>query len=156
MLFGKKKKKKTAPPAPKPKKIEKLMSLTYTQSDSFRGFRKVRLSGYYRDEIQTSLNALKEQGYDLKGCKVRLDRIRSNEQYNEYEVIKVYVSGKLIGSVFNSDEQAFSMLTDYEIDKVHVRIEDSCPDEIFENVVTARAYLFVHYPADAPIKITVE
>lgn len=152
MLFLGKKKKKTSAKSAKPKR-ETLWSLTYTQSSSFKGFRKIRLSRYYDEAVDKTIYKLKKQSYNMDNRKIRLECIQSNEQYNKYKVIQVYVDNMLIGSVFNSDKEIFSMLTDYEIDKVHVRIEDSCPDEFIDNVVTARAYLMVHYPADAPLKI---
>lgn len=156
MIFGKKKK-KTAPQPKQSNPVPILVwSKAFTQSGTFKGYRKIRLSRYRSDEVDATINGLKKIKYDLKGRTIRLDLMESVDPYNRYKEIKVFVDGYLIGSVFNSDESSFSMLTDYDYDKVHLRVEDSAPDQFYENIVTAKAFLFVHYPAEAPIKVTVE
>ena len=156
-LFGKKKK---PAPAPAPKqskpKLKKLWSKEYVQASSFRGFRRIKLSRYRSADVDRTIDTLKRAKYDLKGRAIRLDLVESTEAHNEYKEIRVYVDDMLIGSVFESDHSQFPMLTEYEIDKACVRIEDSCPDEFIENVVTAKAFLFVHYPAEEPVKIVVK
>lgn len=154
--FGKK---KTEPaPAPKQPKpgIKKIWSKEFPQAPSFRGFRRIRLSRYRSDAVDKTIGTLKRAKYDLKDRVVRLDLVEGKEpnSVNPYKEIRVYIDDMLIGSVFESDENQFPMLTEYEYDKVHVRIEDSCPDEFIENVVTAKAFLFVHYPAEAPVKVS--
>lgn len=156
MLFGKKKK-KDAPISKQARPMaKKLWSKEFTQSSTFKGYRRIKLSRFRSDEVDATINGLKRIKYDLKGRTIRLDLYESTERFNEYKEIRVYIDGYLIGSVFNSDETQFSMLTDYEYDKVHLRVEDSAPDQFYDNIVTARAYLFVHYPAVAPVKITIE
>ena len=151
LFFGKKK--KTAPAAPRqPKPTLKLIwSKEFAQSPSFRGFRRVKLSRYRHEAIDETIDTLKRAKYDLKGKTVRLDLLQSVEQFNEFREVRVYIDDMLIGSVFESDAKHFPMLTEYDYDKVHVRIEDSAPDEFFENVVTAKAFLFVHYPGNDPV-----
>ena len=156
MLFGKKKKQTAPQPkrsAPSPRLV---WSRSFTQSGTFKGYRRIRLSRYRSEEVDATIDGLKRIGYDIKGRTIRLDLYESVDPYNKYKEIRVYVDGYLIGSVFDSDGQQFSMLTDYEYDKVHLRVEDSSPDKSYEHIVTAKAYLFVHYPAVAPVKITVE
>ena len=149
MLFGKKKKAVKPAPSPKPQ-TKMLWSHTYPQSSTFRGYRRVKMSTYPKDEVFATIDELKRQKYRLKDRTIRLDHVESDE----YKVVNVYIDNMLIGSVFNNNEEAYSMLTDYDIDKAHIRIEDSAPDEFYEYVVTAKAFLFVHYPNEAPIKIT--
>ena len=154
--IGKKKK-----PAPKPKQAKPatklLWSKTFPQSGSFKGFRRIRLGRYYED-IDASLQELKKSRYNMKGRTIRLDNIASTDPYNKYKVIKVYVDDKLIGNVFESDAQQYSMLTDYEYDKAHVRVEDTALDVDFDTsgIVTTKVYLFLHYPKIEPIKVTIE
>lgn len=153
------KKKKTAPaPAPKQAKpkIKLIWSKELIQAPSFRGFRRIKLSRYRYRAVDKTIDTLKRAKYDLKGRTIRLDLVESTEQYNEYKEIRVYIDDMLIGSVFESDNVHYPMLTEYEFDKAHIRIEDSCPDEFIENVVTAKAYLFVHYVGEEPVKITVK
>lgn len=158
-LFGKKK--KTAPaPAPKQAKpkIKLIWSKEFIQAPSFRGFRRIKLSRYRHEAIDETIDTLKRAKYDLKGRTVRLDLIEGTETYSAkaYREVRVYIDDMLIGSVFESDHTHYPMLTEYDFDKVHIRIEDSCPDEFIENVVTAKAYLFVHYVGEEPVKITVK
>lgn len=152
--FGKKKKPVPAPKEEKPA-YRKLWTKEFTQSSTFRGYRKIKLSRYWADEVDQTINTLKKAKYDFKGRTIRLENVQSTNQYNKHKVVKVYIDDMLIGSVFSSDEQYYPMLTEYKYDKVHVRIEDSAPNDFFEGVVTAKAYLFVHYPGEAPIKISV-
>ncbi len=156
-LFGKKK--KPAPvPAPKQTqpKIKLIWSKEFPQAPSFRGFRRIKLSRYRYRAVDKTIDTLKRAKYDLKGRTIRLDLVESYEQYNEYKEVRVYIDDMLIGSVFESDNVHYPMLMEYEYDKACIRIEDSCPDEFIENVVTAKAYLFVHYAGEEPVKVTVK
>lgn len=155
-LFNLGKKKTTTALKTEKSKYKQLWSKEFTQSSSFKGFRRIRLSRYWSDEIDKTIDTLKRAKYDLKGRTIRLDHVESTGPNYKHREVKVYIDNMLIGSVFESDEIHYPMLTQYEYDKAHIRIEDSVPDQFFENVVTAKAYLFVHYPDKAPIKIKVE
>jgi len=156
LLFGKKKKKSKSTKAAEPKPTRKLLwSKTYTQSSSFKGYRKIMLSRYYSDSVDATISKLKKKKYDLAGSKIKLENIKSLDKYNNYQVVNVYINGMLIGSVFNSDKQGYEKLTKNKIDKVHLLIEDSAPDFESPYVVTAKAYLLVHFADDDPLTIDV-
>lgn len=158
MLFMKKKK----PAAPKPKqtqpKVKVIWSKEFVQSPSFRGFRKIVLNRYRHEAVDETINKMKRAKYDISNSTIRLDLVEAQESYSTktYQEVRIYIDGMFIGSVFKSDNVQFPMLTEYEFDKVHIRIEDSSPDEIIENVVTARAFLFVHYIGTEPVKVTIK
>lgn len=137
--FGKKKQE----PAPAPKvESEVLWSKTFTQSDSFRGYRRIRLSRYFHEEIDKNIVYFRDRDYDLKGRTIQLTCTRFDGTRKDGCRIDVRADAKLLGTVWQSDEQQWPMLTEYDFDKVHVRIED------------AKVHLFVHYPAEAPVKVS--
>lgn len=142
--FGKKK----APgPAPQPKVETKLLwSKTFPQSGTFRGYRRIKLSTYNREGVSDTLAYFKENGNNFKGRTIRLDHVMATDVYTDGPAyfINVYVDNMPIGSVFGTNEEKYPMLTEYEYDKAHIRVEDGS------------VYLFVHYPGASPIKVTVE
>lgn len=152
LLFGKKKKKAPAPS----KGPEVLWQKKFTQSGSFKGYRRIRLSRYYHEEIDKSVSYFEKRNYDLTGRTIQLICTRFDKKRKDGSRIDVRVDGKLLGTVWASDEEQWPMLTQYDYDKAYVRIEDTwlgCTDP---TIVHTKVYLFVHYPDEAPIKITVE
>lgn len=151
LLFGKKKK------APAPSKgPEVLWQKKFTQSGSFKGYRRIRLSRYYHEEIDKSVSYFEKRNYDLTGRTIQLICTRFDKKRKDGSRIDVRVDGKLLGTVWASDEEQWPMLTQYDYDKAYVRIEDTWPGCTDPTIVHTKVYLFVHYPADEPIKITVE
>lgn len=144
-------------PAPAQDEAPKVIwTKTFTQLGTFRGYRRIRPSRYPHAVIDETVAVLEESEYNMKGREIRLDLIESKEKYNEYKVVKIFVDGMLIGSVFNSDEVQFPMLTEYEYDKVYLRIEDTWPGCTDPRIVHTKVYLFVHYPGVAPLKVEVK
>ena len=153
MLFSKKKKKS---PAPK-KETGVLWQKEFIQSESYKGYRKIKLSRYYHEQIDKSMAYFVKHNYDMNGRAIKLTCTRFDKDRPDGCRIDVRVAGKLIGTVWQSDEQQWPMLTEYDFDAVYVRIDDTWPDcPPDSHVVHTKAYLFVHYSTDAPIKITVE
>ena len=152
LLFGKKKKKAPAPS----KGPEVLWQKKFTQSGSFKGYRRIRLSRYYHEEIDKSVSYFEKRDYDLTGRTIQLICTRFDKSRKDGRRIDVRVDGKLLGTVWQSDEEQWPMLTQYDYDKAYVRIEDTWPGCTDPTIVHTKVYLFVHYPTDEPIKITVE
>jgi hypothetical protein len=139
-LFKRKKK-----PVPAPQKQPKVLwSRSYPQSGTFRGYRRIRLSRYFHEQIDKTIAFYKKHGYDFKGRTIQLTCTRFDANRPDGCRIDVYADGKLLGSVWQSDGEQWKLLTENEIDKAHVRIEDKAPDVESEYIVTAKAYLFVH------------
>ena len=154
LLFGKKKKKK----APiQNKGPEVLWQKRFTQSGTYKGYRKIKLSRYYHEEIDKSMAYFAKRDYDMAGRTVQLICTRFDKMRKDGSRIDVRVDGKLLGTVWQSNDEQWSMLTEYAFDKVYVRVDDTWPDCPPDSpIVHTAAYLFVHYPDEAPIKITVE
>lgn len=144
--FGKK---KSAPASkPEPKSVpEILWTKSFTQSGTFKGYRRINLSRYFHEEVDKSIGYFEKQGYNLKGSTVQLTCIRFDKGRDDGCRVDIYVNEKLLGTIWQSDQQAWSMLTENEIDKVHVRIEDTMPGCTDPNIVHTRVYLFIHSPA---------
>lgn len=140
-LFGIGKKK--AAPAPK-SEPEVLWTKKFTQSGTFRGYRRVQLSTFKREGVSETLAYFKERNNDFKGRTIRLDHIMVPDIFTDGPayMVEVYVDDMHIGTVFGTNEHRYPMLTEYEFDKVHIKVEDGT------------VYLFVHYPAEAPIKVS--
>ena len=154
LLFGKKKKKKAPAPSKGP---EVLWQKEFTQSGTYKGYRRIRLSRYYHEEIDKSMAYFAKRDYDMTGRTVQLICTRFDKSRKDGRRIDVRVDGKLLGTVWQSDEEQWPMLAQYDFDKVYVRVDDTWPDCPPDSpIVHTKAYLFVHYPDEAPIKITVE
>jgi len=154
LLFGKKKKKKA--PAPK-KGPEVLWIKEFTQSGTYKGYRRIKLSRYFNEEVDKSMAYFVKHDYDMKGRTVQLTCTLFDKSRKDGRRIDVRVDGKLLGTVWQSDDQQWPMLTEYNFDKVYVRVDDTWPDCPPDSpVVHTTAYLFIHYPDKAPIKVNVE
>jgi len=141
-LFGFSKKKA---PAPASKPATKLLwSKTFTQSNSFKGFRRVQLTTYKEPGVEETLAYFKDLNYDFKGRTIRIDHLTGPEIFEDgpAHFINVYVDNMKIGVVYGTSELRFSMLTEYEFDKAHIKVENGV------------VFLFVHYPGVAPIKVS--
>lgn len=152
-LFNFGKKKTTPAPAPKAGP-EMLWSKEFTQSGTFKGYRKIKLSRYYHEEIDKNVSYFEKHNYDMKGRTIQLICTRFDKKRKDGCRIDLRVDGKLLGTVWQDDEQQWPMLTEYDFDKVHVRIEDTWPGCTDPAIVHTKVYLFVHYPAEAPIKVS--
>lgn len=140
--FGKKKSK--AAPANK-QAPEILWSKSYTQSGTFKGYRRIKLSRYFHEVIDENLAFFEQQGYDMKGRTIQLTCLRFDKERSDGCSINVYVDDMLVGSVWQSDERSWQMLTENKIDKAHVRIEDTWPGCTDPRIVHTNVFLFVHY-----------
>lgn len=141
----------TAPPKPETEPdispdVKLLWRKTFPQASTFRGFRKVRLSRYNHEKVDKAVEYFYKLGKDsMKGRTIRMDHVQSKDKHNRFKAVNVYVDDIYIGCVFNSDKERYSMVTEYEYDKVYVLIE--------ETPYGPNMDFFVHYPAAAPIKI---
>ena len=113
--FGKKK-----APAPQQNKVEPVLlwSKTFTQSNSFKGYRRISLSTYNREGVSDTLSYFHDLGNNFKGRTIRLDNIRIPEVFTDGDafMINVYVDNKPIGTVFGTNEQKFP-----DADRVRIR-----------------------------------
>jgi hypothetical protein len=151
--FGKKKAKSSTAPAAEP---EVLWSKEFTQSGTFKGYRRIKPSRYFHEEIDKSVSYFEEHGYNMKGRTIQLICVRFDRKRPDGCRIDLRVDGMLLGSIWQSDDEQWPMLTEYEFDKVHVRIEDTWPGCTDPRIVHTKVWLFVHYPAEAPIKVRTE
>ena len=153
-LFNRKKK----PTAPKKqqKQPEVLWSRSYPQSGSFRGYRRIRLSRYFHEKIDKSIAYFEKSDYSMKGRTIQLTCLQFDKHRPDGHCIDIFADGLLLGTVWQSDEEQWSMLTEYEYDKVYLKIGDTWPGCTDPSIVHTSVHLFVHYPADAPIKVDVK
>ena len=132
-------------PRPKPKQrtcVKLIWSKTFPQSGTFRGYRRIRLSRYYHEEIDATITALPD--FNFKGRTIRLDCVLFDPSRADGYRIDVFIDNGLIGSVWQSDGEQYSMLTEYEYDKAYLLVENGT------------VYLFVRYPGVAPLKVSTE
>lgn len=129
-LFGIGKKKKS--------KAKILWSKKFTQSNGFRGYHRVQLSTFKQEGVADTLAYFEKRGNDFKGRTIRLDHVEIPDVYTTGSAyaVNVYVDDKPIGTVFGTNEYRYPMVTEHEIDKVHIKVEDGT------------VHLFVHYPAE--------
>ena len=127
------------PPFPE-NRSELIWRKTFRQSNTFRGYRRVRLTIYCESGVDETMKALAASGYNLSGSLIQIDHIHVYNQYNSYKFVDVYIDGMRIGCVYSSNSEYYPMLTEYDFDKVFVLVESDY------------VYLFVHYPGISPIK----
>lgn len=135
-------------PAQRPVTItSKLFLKEFTQSGTFKGYRRAKLTTYNVDHVQETLAYFAQKGYDFKGCKITLEGLAIEGIFADglMRVVNVFVDDMLIGCVYdNPGSDRYSMLTEYEYDKVYLLVENS------------EVYLFVHYPGVAPLKVSTQ
>ena len=122
-LFKFGKKKQPDPPATEP---ELLWTKTFEQSRSFKGCRRVQLSTFKKDGVAETIAHFKDLGNDFTGRTIRLDHVRVfDEALGRLKgLVNVYVDDMPIGTVFDTNDYRYPILTDFEYDKAHIRIED--------------------------------
>ena len=128
MLFGKKKK---STPKPKIKKTVHA-SKSFTQSESFKGFKRHKLTTYKEFEVADTLFYFKSSGYNFDGCEIKIEYATIKADMNVFDAVNVYVNGMRIGCRYTSHSK-FEDLARMDYDKVHLMVEDG------------EVYLFVHY-----------
>jgi hypothetical protein len=111
-----------------------LWTKTFPQSGSFKGFRRIKLTTYGEDLVQDTLAYFAQNGYNFKGCTIKLESLSITGTFTDrlLRVVNVFVDGKRIGCVYDNDAQRYALLANSEYDKVHLRVEDG------------EVYLFVH------------
>lgn len=152
-LFGFGKKKAPAP-APKqipldykvPKKDIKSVQ-TFTQSNGFKGFRRVRVSMGTSDAVEHNIDYFRENGYDFANRAVQIMAIVSDMDPGVY--LKVVVDGRYLGNIYRSksNAEAFDAVTDKKVDKVHIKIEDTFIDGKYYG---SEEFIMLHWPDMKP------
>lgn len=124
-------KQKTAPAKNEP---VVLWNKTFTQSGSFKGFRRIKLTTYGEDLVQDTLAYFAQSRYNFKGCTIKLESLSITGTFTDrlLRVVNVFVDGKRIGCVYDNGTSQYDLLANSEYDKVHLRVEDG------------EVYLFVH------------
>ena len=120
--------------------------------EEFRG--RIKLSASHVDNYDQTLSYFRERDFDFKGSEILLECIKIESGSDVFYRINVYVDGRMIGRVSEASDESISMLTDYEYDKAHVKVEEFYHKD--GTVMGSNVYLFVHYPGVAPVKISVE
>ncbi len=155
--FGKKK------AAPKPQLSEEriipkkdIVSVqTFTQSKSFRGFRRIKISTYNLDGVEKNLAYFRERGFDFANSAVQVMVVKANNE--EGKCLRIVVDGKFIGNVYknSSNSEAFEMAVAKKLDKVYVLIEDVILDD--GKYYGTETYILLHWPNIGPkVKVSVE
>lgn len=115
------------------RRSELIWRKSFRQSASFRGYRRVRLTIYEESGVDETLRRFAASGYDFTGCSIRLDHVRVYGRHTEYKCVDVYVDSMRIGCIYSSNTKFYPMLTEYDYDKVFLRVEDGS------------VYLFIRY-----------
>ena len=108
-------------------RIESEKSITYKQSHSFRGFKRIKLSSYGNKESLDGIAAFTDK--DISEATITVRVIKGENSRAE-----VYVEGQQVGTVWADSGWAeyYEDLKNNRVDKVMVRIEDG------------ESYLFIH------------
>lgn len=124
------------------KKSKVIWKKEFPQSGTFRGYRRIKLTTYKEELVSETLAHFRRKGNDFKGSTITLENIAVKDVFVDrlMKVVNVYADGFRIGCVYDGSDDRYSMLTEYEYDKVHLKVEN---DDVF---------LFVHYPVTAPLK----
>lgn len=148
-----------APKTPAPAQDEApkvIWTKTFTQSGTFRGYRRIRPSRYFHEKIDKSIAYFEKSDYSMKGRTIQLTCLQFDKHRPDGHCIDIFADGLLLGTVWQSDEEQWSMLTEYEYDKVYLKIEDTWPGCTDPRIVHTKVYLFAHYPGVAPLKVEVK
>ena len=103
---------------------EVLWSVSFTQSKTFKGYRRIRLTRYDRTQIEQNISLLK----DPAGRTIELQCVRLEDGH----CVNVYVDALLVGTVYEHDSEQWSLVAGHRYDSAHVRFDGSV------------AYLFLH------------
>lgn len=107
-------------------RIDSEKSMTYKQSHSFRGFKRIKLSSYGHKPSLDGIAAFTDK--DLSEATITVRVIKGENSRAE-----VYVDGQQVGTVWaDSWTECFEDLKNNRVDKVMVLIQDG------------ESYLFIH------------
>lgn len=106
------KKKKTEPT------LNVFCSYEYIQSDTYRGYKRQKLSSYAYEPAMQGVAAL--SGKDLTGANIRLDFIN-----DEYPRVLVYVGPHLAGSIWDYNCDHFADIIGGNVSSVRVEVRGS-------------------------------
>ncbi len=120
--FGKKKQ-----PDPAPKQEHETIVLwtkEFIQANSFRGFKRIRLTTYGEKGVADTLDYFEKQGNKFKDRVIRPEHIRVKGVFEDGDllVVNVYVDNMRIGCVY-APKDYYKMLTENEYNKAHIRID---------------------------------
>ena len=105
---------------------------TFTQSESFKGFKRNKLTTYKEYGVGDTLAYFEKNGYNFEGCQIRLEYATVVGEHNTFDVVNVYVDDMRIGCRYGGHSQ-FDRLAVPNYDAAHIKVEN---DEVL---------LFLHY-----------
>lgn len=116
------------------KKNNKTVHFTkdFIQSDTFKGFKRNKLTTYKEDGVKETLAYFKKNGYDFSGCRIRLEYSTIIGEHGPFDVVNVFVDDMRIGCRYGNHNQ-FDRLAVPNYDAAHLKVEN---DEVL---------LFLHY-----------
>lgn len=107
-LFGKKKKKPVAKPA---------AFYIYTQTENYRGFKRIKLSSYGHAPAEGGIRKL--TGKDLTGANIKISIFE-----DEYPRAVVSVAGNEVGTIWKHSFDKFNDVKSGRIEAVRLEIRD--------------------------------
>ena len=121
----------------------------FTQSHTFRGYKRFHVTYYGYGPAESGLAAFRETGMDLEGAEIILRGV----ERNDYKFIDVIVNGFFIGSIpfwsLDNDSEASDFikkgLLKGKVEKAHIRIESE--NIISSDGVTAREKISIFLKA---------
>lgn len=123
-----------------------LFRKSFTQSESFKGFRRVKLTTHKEKDVPEALAYFAKSDFDFRQRTITVECKSVPDAYTTgpMKVVNVYVDGKRIGCVYGSVESRYSMLAEYDYDQAHIKVDDG------------DVYLYVHYTDGGPLKAATE
>lgn len=141
-------------PTPKPEADVKVFwSKTFAQSSGFKGYRQVPFSAYDPQLQDQTLTALAPK-YEVST--IRLDHVEVKSHGNKFKAVDIYVNDMWLGCVYESREEAYAMLTKYNYDKAHVKLD---PVHIKGYTDQVRITFLLHFIGEQPprrVKVSTE
>lgn len=115
-------------PAPAPKQTV-LWNKTFRQSDSFKGYKRIKLTTYKEFGVDATLAHFAKKDYNFKNSTIQLQNVRVTGA-NDFKAVNVYADAMRIGCTYDTYSSYEDLMKD--IDAVHLKVDGD-------------VYLFVHY-----------
>lgn len=127
---------------------------TFTQSKSFKGFRREKLSTFGLDGVELNHKYFREQyNDDFTNSAIQLMVVKARN--DEGKCVRVVVDGRFMGNLYRSERTAesFDMIVAKKIDKAHFRVETAYYAD--GSLMGYNTYIMVHWPGIGP-RVTIK
>lgn len=124
----------------------------FIQAESFRGYRREKISSYGLDGVERNERYFCDNGADLTGSRIDLMVVKANNDAKK--CIRILVDGRFLGNIYRNDmnREYFNKIVKQQIDGAYVKLDTV---EIDGQIQLVSSYLMVHWPGIGP-RVTIE